>query len=166
MSMPAMVRARVTSEDEAQSTVKLPTGEYNTAIVFMEPATVARGLDQHQDTVRWRLSVEQTIEIAPGLHSPAETLTASLATITLPPVHHARQAVAIWYWPLLVLFGAPGRVTGLTFRWESDSARASAEVLVLASEGIAGPVAGMCGLFALPFPGATEVLQPFDRAGK
>jgi hypothetical protein len=164
--MSAIVRARVSSEDETTSTVKIPIGDYNTAIVFMEPSTVARGFAQHQDTVRWRLSVQQTIEMSAGLHAPAETLTASLATITLAPVHHARQAVAIWYWPLLVAFGEPGRVVELSFRWESDSARASADVIVLASEGIAGPVAGLCGLFALPFPGSTDVLQPFARFGK
>jgi hypothetical protein len=164
--MPAIVRARVSSEDEARSAVKIPPGDYNTAIVFMEPATLARGIEQHQDTVRWRLSVEQTIELGAGHHSPAETITASLATITLPPVHHARQAVAIWYWPLWTFFGLPGRITELTFRWESDSARASAEAIVIASEGLAGPVAGMCGLFALPFPGPTDVIQPFARFGR
>lgn len=159
--MPAVVRARVSSEDEKRSTVQIPAGDYNTAIVFMEPATLARGVEQHQDTVRWRLSLEQTIELTAQMHGAAETYSASLGTILLPPVHHARQAVAIWYWPLLAL---PGRVTGLTFRWESDSARASADVMILASEGLAGPFSGMCGLFALPFPGSTDVLQPFGRA--
>lgn len=158
--MPAVVRARVSSEDDKQSTVQIPAGDYNTAIVFMEPATLARGIEQHQDTVRWRLSVDQTIALLPKIHAAPETYTASLATILLPPVHHARQAVAIWYWPLLAL---PGRVTGLTFRWESDSAWASAEVMIVASEGLAGPFSGMCGLFALPFPGSTDVLQPFGR---
>jgi hypothetical protein len=164
--MPAVVKARVTSEDDKLSTVKIPAGDYNTAIVFMEPAMLARGIEQHQDTVQWRLSVEQTIELAAALHAPAETITASLATITLPPVHHHRQAVAIWYWPLLGQLGFPGRVTNLTFRWESDSARASAEVVILASEGLAGPISGMCGLFALPFPGPSEILQPFARFGR
>lgn len=159
--MPAVVRARVSSEDEKQSTVAIPAGDYTTAIVFMEPATVSRGIEQHQDTVRWRLSVEQTIELDAKAHGDSETYRASLATVLLPPVHHARQAVAIWYWPLLA---TPGRVTDVTFRWESDSARASADVLILASDGLAGPLSGMCGLFALPFPGSSDVLQPFGRA--
>lgn len=164
--MPAIVKARVSSEDEKRSTVKIPAGDYNTAIVFMEPATVARGIEAHQDAVRWRLSVEQTIELATGAHAPAETYTASLATITLPAVHHARQAVAIWYWPLVAWPGYPGRVTDLVFRFESDSARASADVVIVASDGLAGPIGGMCGLFALPFPGPSDVLQPFARFGR
>lgn len=64
-------------------------------------------------------------------------------------------------WP-----SAPGRVTDLIFRWESDSARASAEVMILASDGLAGPFGGMCGLFALPFPGPSEILQPFGPFGR
>lgn len=164
--MPAVVRARVTSEDEKRSTVQVPPGDYNTAIVFMEPATLMRGIEQAQDSVRWRLSVEQTIQIATPAHAPPETYTASLATITLPAVHHARQAVAIWYWPLVGWPSAPGRVTDLIFRWESDSARASAEVMILASDGLAGPFGGMCGLFALPFPGPSEILQPFGPFGR
>lgn len=164
--MPAIVKARVNSEDDQQSTVQIPTGDYNTAIIFMEPATLTRGLDQHQDTVRWRLAVEQTIELVPKPHGPAETYRATLATITLPPVHHARQAVAIWYWPLVGWPGFPGRVTDLAFRWESDSGRAAAEVMILASEGLAGPFGGMCGLFALPFPGPSDVLQPFAHRSR
>ncbi|MEZ4301587.1 MAG: hypothetical protein R3B70_42025 [Polyangiaceae bacterium] len=164
--MPAIVRARVSSEEDLGSAVQVPPGSYNTAVVFMEPATVARGIDQHQDTVRWRLSVEQTIELAPQLHGQAETYTASLATITLSPVHHARQAVALWYWPILGGGSSPGRVTGLAFRWESDSARASADVLILATFSLAAPFAGMCGLFALPYPGSTDVLEPFGSRGR
>src|SRR5262249_59944091 len=112
------------------------------------------------------LSVEATIELpaAPAASRP-EDYRASLATIMLPPVHHARQAVAIWYWPIGVAKGAPGRVTALAFRWESDAAFASADVLILATNALGGLVSGHCGLFALPFPGPTQILQPFGLVG-
>src|SRR5262245_60401952 len=127
--MAALVRARVSSEDEKKSTVEVPAGAYNAAIIFMEPATLQRSFDEPQDTVRWRLSVEATIELG-AASKPSDDYRASLATITLPPVHHARQAVAIWYWPLSVQSGVKGRVTALAFRWESDAPRASADVLI------------------------------------
>jgi hypothetical protein len=164
--MASIVRARVNSEDEKKSTVQVPAGAYNAALIFMEPATLRRGFDEPQDTVRWRLSVEATIEIAAPAPGPREDYRSSLATITLPPVHHARQAVAIWYWPISIQKGVTGRVTALVFRWESDAALASADVLILATGSPAGPMTGLCGLFALPFPGPTEILQPFGRTGK
>jgi hypothetical protein len=164
--MPAIVRARIDSEDEKKSTVEVPAGGYNTALVFMEPATLMRGMDQHQDTVRWRLSVETVMELSAKPPAPRETYRATLATITLPPVHHARQAVAIWYWPISVQKGVSGRVAELIFRWESDAARASAEVMILATGAPAGPMSGLCGLFALPFPGPTDILQPFANVGR
>lgn len=163
--MATVVRARVSSEDEKKSTVEVPAGAYNTALIFMEPATLQRGFEEPQDAVRWRLSVEATIELAASSHQ-REQYRASLATITLAPVHHARQAVAIWYWPLGVRFGVIGRVTGLVFRWESDAARASADVVILATSSLAGPVSGQCGLFALPFPGPNDILQPFGLTGR
>src|SRR5690349_2469298 len=99
--MAALVRARVSSEDEKKSTVEVPAGAYNAAIIFMDPATLQRSFDEPQDTVRWRLSAEATIDFgAAAAPNPSDDYRAALATITLPPVHHSRQAVAIWYWPL------------------------------------------------------------------
>lgn len=154
--MATVVRARISSEDEKQSTVEIPAGA-TFALVCMEPATLMESLEQAQDSVQWRLSVEVKIELAPAKHSEAETYSVSLATITLPPVHHQRQAVAVWYWPIGV--ASAGRAAGILFRWESDRARASADVLVMATESASGPQSGWCGLFALPFPGATDVLR-------
>ena len=109
--MASIVRARISSEDEKKSTVEIKAPA-NLAIVFMEPATVAEQLGESQDTVRWRLSAEVKIGLLPpldllgGVQAPQkgedpETYSASLATILLPPVHHARQAVAIWHWPIV-----------------------------------------------------------------
>lgn len=163
--MATVARARISSEDEKKSTVEIKTAA-SLAIVFMEPATVAEQLGEAQDTVRWRLSVEVKIGLEPSDFGPQETYSASLATILLPPVHHARQAVAIWHWPISPNVLAPGRPMGLVFRWESDRARASADVLVLATDAPGGTQAGLCGLFALPFPGSTDVLHGLPGTGR
>ena len=174
--MASIVRARISSEDEKKSTVEIKAPA-NLAIVFMEPATVAEQLGESQDTVRWRLSAEVKIGLLPpldllgGLQAPQngddpETYSASLATILLPPVHHARQAVAIWHWPISSTALTAGRPMGLVLRWESDRARAFADVLVLASDAPGGPQGGLCGLFALPFPGSSEVLHGFPGTGR
>jgi len=161
--MAFIARARVSSEDEKKSTVEIASAA-NLVIVCMEPATLMESLDRPQDTVQWRLSAEVRIELSAKPHAEAELYTASLATITLPPVHHARQAVAILYWPIGP--GSIGRVASLVLRWESDQARASSEVFVLATESTTGPQAGLCGLFALPFPGTTDVLRAIPPIGR
>lgn len=156
--MPAVVRASVNSEEKDKSILEIPPGIYNLAIVFQEPAKVMLRPGEHQDVVRWRLSVEAKIELqAKNAQGGRETYQTTFATITLPAPQHERQPVAMWCWPLssghLI-----GRVVGLKFRWESDAKRAKADVMVIATTSSTAPA---CGLFALPFPGRSDVLQPF-----
>lgn len=156
--MPAIVQGSVSSEDKDHSILEIPAGIYNLAVIFQEPAKVMLRPGEHQDVVRWRLSVEASIELQKKDSSgKRETYQATFATITLPAPHHERQPVAIWCWPLssghLI-----GRVVGLRFRWESEAKRARANVMVLATTSATAPA---CGLFALPFPGRSDVLQPF-----
>lgn len=152
----------MSSEDEKKSTVEIPRAA-SVALVCMEPATLMERWEEPQDSVRWRLSVEVAIELVPGDRPEPETYSASLATVVLPPVEHARQVVAIWYWPIGATSLTGGRVTGLTFRWEADRVRASADVMILVADPSAGPQTGMCGLFALPFPGETDLLRGGGR---
>ncbi len=154
--MATVARARISSEDEKKSTIEVATPA-NLAFVFMEPATVAEQIGEFQDTVRWRLSAQVKIGLLPEDRADAETYTASLATVVLPPVHHAQQLVAIWHWPISATALSVGRPMGLVFRWESDRVRASADVVVIAAN-TAGAMHGFCGLFAVPFPGMTDVL--------
>ena len=156
--MPAVIHASVNSEDKDRSVLQVPPGIYNLAIVFQQPATVMLRPGENQDEVRWRLSVEAKIELqSKNAAGGRETYPATFATITLPPLQHERQPVAMWCWPLssghLI-----GRVVGLKFRWESDAKRAKADVMVIATTSSTAPA---CGLFALPFPGRSDVLRPF-----
>lgn len=155
--MGSVTTARISSEDEKKSTVEIATPA-NLAIVIMEPATVAEQISEFQDTVRWRLSAQVKIGLMPEDRSDAATYTASLATIVLPPVHHAQQVVAIWHWPISANALSAGRPMSLVFRWESDRVRASADVVVIATN-TAGAMHGFCGLFAVPFPGMSDVLS-------
>ncbi len=151
--MAIRIRARVSSEDEKHSTVEIPAA-MNFAIVFMEPATLMERFGEHQDAVQWRLSAEVEIDISDNPHSEPETYSASLETILLPAVRHAKQAVAILHWPIDVV--SVGRIAKVIFRWESDRARASANVFVFATDSASGPRSGFCGLFPLPFPGLIQ----------
>jgi hypothetical protein len=149
----ATIKGKVSSEDEKRSTLALPDDAYNVALIFQEPDEVTMNLDAPQDTARWRLSAEMTISLDQG-----ERITASCATIELPPVHHKNQLVAMWRWPLSVSAGR-GRILTATFRWECDRPRTTANVTIFAVRGGASHV---CGLFAVPFPGRTDVLAPFE----
>jgi hypothetical protein len=156
--MPAIVRGNVNSEDKERSILEIPAGIYNLAIVFQEPSKVMLRPGESQDVVRWRLSAEATIELQKkDALGKRETYQATFATITLPAPHHEQQPVALWCWPLSSGHQI-GRVVGLKFRWESDAKRAKAAVMVLATTSTTAPA---CGLFALPFPGRSDVLQPF-----
>lgn len=152
----ATIKGKISSEDEAKSTFTLPEDGYNIALVFMEPNEVSMHLNSPQDTARWRLSAELTLTLDQG-----ERITAACATIELPPVHHNNQLVAMWRWPLAANAGR-GRVVSVTFRWECDRPRTTAKVTIFAVRGGASHV---CGLFAVPFPGQTDVLAPFHLSG-
>src|SRR5262245_60356101 len=154
----ALVTQKISSEEKSE--IALPLDVYNCAFIVQSPDEATDRLDLPHDAARWRLSAELSIETGASITGAPRVLHASLATIVLPAVHHKNQLVAFWRWPLAAQPSMPGRVTTVTFRWESDVPRASASASVLA---LRGARSDACGLFALPFPGPTEILNPFDR---
>lgn len=124
--------AEINSEakkNEVQTTLNFFT---NYCVVIMEQGP----MDLDAEAPRWRISASLAIHDAPM----QRRLITDLPFVTIPPLVHKCQIVAI--------AKAPLRVKRWTFRFESDAGRSKANVWLIAGNSTPGD----CGIFTIPYP--------------
>ncbi|MBK9266177.1 MAG: hypothetical protein IPM54_41115 [Polyangiaceae bacterium] len=122
--------AEIDSEAKANEIVETPSFYTNHCVVIMEQGPIELDVP----APRWRISATLLIHDVPT----ATRIEADLPFITIPPLVHTRQIVAIAKIPM--------PVARWKFRFESDNVRAKAKVWLFPGTSVASE----CGIFEVP----------------